>query len=65
MHDTSREKITFLLLFALRRDVARIPLIEGLQNTYNFDIFGVCESMLNPSISNEDIFINGFSPDPY
>ena len=29
------------------RDYARIPLIEPFQATYDFDIFGVCESLLN------------------
>ena len=47
------------------RDFARIPLIETLQATYDFDIFGVCESFLNNDISNEDILIRGFSPDPF
>ena len=47
------------------RDFARIPLIETLQCTYDFDIFGVCESMLNENISNDEILINGFSPDPF
>ena len=47
------------------REYARIPLIETLQSTYDFDLFGVCESMLNSSITNEDIFINGFSADPF
>ena len=47
------------------RDFARIPLIEALQKTYDFDMFGVCESMLNDSISNEGIFINGFSSHPF
>ena len=28
-------------------------------------MFGVCESMLTKNISNEDIFINAFSPDPF
>ena len=46
------------------RNFARIPLIESLQSECNFDLFGICESMLNENISNEDIFINGFSPDP-
>ena len=45
-------------------DFARIPLIESLQASYDFDMFGVCESMLTKNISNEDIFINGFSPHP-
>ena len=36
-----------------------------LQVTYNFDIFGVCESFLNNDISNDDILIRGFSPDPF
>ena len=47
------------------RDFARIPLIESLQATYDFDMFGVCESMLTENIPNDDIFINGFSPGPY
>ena len=46
------------------RDFARIPLIETLQATYDFDMFGVCESMLTGNISNEDILINGFHPIP-
>ena len=28
-------------------------------------MFGVCESMLTKNISNQDILINGFSPDPF
>ena len=47
------------------RDYARIPLIESFQATYNFDIFGICESSLCSNIPNNDIFINGFSPDPF
>ena len=41
------------------REFVKIPLIETLQSTYNFDLFGVCESMLNSNIPNSDIFING------
>ena len=47
------------------RNYARIPLIETFQATYNFDLFGVCESSLNENILNETIFIDGFSPDPF
>ena len=47
------------------RGFARVPLIESLQSTYDFDLFGVCESMLTEKISNEEIFINGFSADPF
>ena len=47
------------------RNYARIPLIETFQSTYNVDIFGVCESLLNNDIPNEDIFVNGFSPEPF
>ena len=60
------------LLFAMwnldsipAHEYARIPLIETFQATYNFYIFGVCESLLSDTIPNEDIFINGFSPDPF
>ena len=47
------------------RDFARVPLIETLQSTYDFDLFGICESMLSEKNSNEEIFISGFSPDPF
>ena len=47
------------------RDYARIPLIESFQATYEFDIFGVCESLLNKDIPNDDIYTNGFSPEPF
>ena len=47
------------------RDFARIPLIESLHSTYDFDMFGVCESMLIKNIPNQDILVNGFSPDPF
>ena len=47
------------------RNFARIPLIESLQNINDFDMFGVCESMLTSNILNEDIYINGFSPEPF
>ena len=46
------------------RDFARIPLIESLQAEYKFDIFGICESALTADITNNDILIDGFSPDP-
>ena len=47
------------------RDFARIPLIETFQATYDFDLFGVCESLLNKGIAKEDILVNGFSPEPF
>ena len=47
------------------RDFARIPLIESFYTTYDFDMFGMCESMLTNKISNHDILINGFSPDTF
>ena len=47
------------------RDYARIPLIESSHATYDFDIFAVCESFLNKDIPNEDIFISGFSGEPF
>ena len=47
------------------RDFARIPLIEAFQSTYNFDVLGICESMLTKKHTNEDLLIEGFSPDPF
>ena len=46
------------------RDFARVPLIETFQATYDFDLFGVCESLLNKDIAKDDISINVFSPEP-
>ena len=46
------------------RDYARIPLIESFQATYDFDIFGVCESLLNIDIHN-DVNISDFSAEPF
>ena len=46
------------------RDFARIPLIEAFQATYKFDVFGICESALTGEITNDNISIDGFSPDP-
>ena len=45
------------------RDYERIPLIESFQSTYNFDIFGQCESILSDVIPNEDILINFPKPE--
>ena len=64
----SKKKISFAVwnLDSLpARDFARIPLIESLHTTYDFDMFGMCESMLPNNISNHDILIKGFSPDPF
>ena len=47
------------------RNYARIPLIESFQASYDFDIFGICESSLNNDIKNENIFIEGFCADPF
>ena len=46
------------------REYARIPLIEAFQAEQKFDFFGICESSLTSEISNADISIEGFSPDP-
>ena len=47
------------------REFPRTPLIETLQSSYDFDVFGVSESMLSDKHTNEDIHIHGFSPDPF
>ena len=46
------------------RDFARIPLLESFQAEYSLDMFGVCESALSASTSNDSILVEGFSPDP-
>ena len=47
------------------RDYCRLPLIESFQAVYDFDIFGACETSLTDLIPNENIFIHGFSPEPF
>ena len=49
----------------LARDGVKIHLVESLDATRNIDLYGVCESYLNKNISNEQINIHGFSPDPF
>ena len=40
-------------------------MLESFQAVYDFDIFGACESSLTDLIPNEEIFIHGFSPEPF
>ena len=47
------------------RDFSRVPVIESLQAVHNFDLFAICESSLTDIITNDKIFIHGFSPDPF
>ena len=46
------------------RDFARILLTETFRATYDFDLFGVCESLLHQDIDKDNILINGFSAEP-
>ena len=41
----------------------KIPLIEAYSSIHNFDILSISETMLNTSISSEEIHIEGFSRD--
>ena len=49
----------------LARDGSKISLIEGLQDSMGFHLFGVCESWLNDDATNDKINIGGFAPDPF
>ena len=55
---------TFNIDSLLARDGCKLPLIEGIDSVYKFDIFGICESYLTPAITNSKLIIDGFSPDP-
>ena len=46
------------------RDYSRIPVIESLQAVHDFDLCDICESSRNESISNDNLNIHGFSPEP-
>ena len=48
----------------LTRSKSKIALIEALQASENFDIFGVSESFLNDKTKKSDLEIHGFFADP-
>ena len=43
----------------------KIPLIEAYNSVHHFDVIAISETMLDNSISDEDIFIEGFSREIY
>ena len=47
------------------RNFSKIPLVEGIQNMHDFDVFGICETYLNDEHTLEDIQIKGFSEKPF
>ena len=47
------------------RDRIKIPLIETYDALHKFDIIAVSESMLDKSIKNDEIYIEGFSKDVF
>ena len=49
----------------LARDGSKISLIESLQDSMDFHLFGICESCLNDDLTNHKINITGFAPDPF
>ena len=47
------------------RNKVKISLIEAYNSLHRFDVIAVSESMLDSSVSNVDIFIDGFSREIY
>ena len=45
------------------RGNVKIPLIEGYNSVHHFDVLVISDSMLDSSISNNDISLEGFSKD--
>ena len=45
----------------LTRDEIKISLIEAYNSIFHYDFFAISESLLNESIENNDLFIEGFS----
>lgn len=56
---------TFNIDSLLARDGCKLAAIEGIDSIYKFDLFGICESYLTPSIENQQISLEGFSPEPF
>lgn len=48
----------------LARGGCKIPLIEGLASSFQYDLLGLCETYLTSSVTPEQIEMNGFSPEP-
>ena len=47
------------------REQIKIPLIEAYNSIHHHDVFVISETMLNNTVHNEDIVIDGFSRDIY
>ena len=45
----------------IARDRIKIPLIEAYNSIFHYDIIALSETIINNSVSDEDIFIKGFS----
>ena len=45
----------------IARDKIKIPLIEAYNSIFHYDIIALSETIINNSVSDEDIFIEGFS----
>ena len=55
---------TFNIDSILARDGCKLAAIESIDSLYKFDLFGICESYLTDSISNAELKLSDFSPDP-
>ena len=47
------------------RDGVKKSFIEGLDSSYNFDLFGICESYLTNNVDDSELKICGFSEAPF
>ena len=45
----------------IARDRIKIPLIEAYNSIFHYDIIALSETIINNSVQDEDIFIEGFS----
>ena len=45
----------------IARDRIKIPLIEAYNSIFHYDIIALSETIINNSVPDEDIFIEGFS----
>ena len=48
----------------LARDKVKKSLIESIQSTNNFDMFGICETYLTDKIQDSDLDLEGFAKNP-
>ena len=49
----------------MARNKSKIPVIESLNEVFQYSPFGLCETYLTNDVADSEISISGFSPSPF